>query len=171
MNMRVQNPIERRRVADSECRQIDRTDPHFGSWLKQYTKDNPSSWLGSGKKHKYWLVPVGLAEDAIDVLAKGEDHRFLASCYRLDGSEEYLSVLVIAPPPTEWQLMWRAVWGAVALRLFWLVFKMSDFWFKWGVKRCPNCFSKDLYPFTYESPDEAPSHYCNGCNTIWPPRA
>lgn len=165
--MKVSDSKERCRIVKAECQKIERSDSHFGPWLKDYVKENRRSWLGSGKSHQYWLVPIDLVEDAIDVLAEGHDHCFLHMCYQRAGSDEYLSVLAVAPLPTALDSMWQSLFQA----LFMLWLKSTDFWFKWGVNRCPQCGSYDLHAFTYMSPDEPQSHYCNGCNTIWPPRA
>lgn len=166
MNMRVLDSVERRQVVNKECRLIDRSNTRFAAWLKEYLAGNPSSWLGKGKKHTYWLVPISLVEDAIDVLAQGTDHCMLAQCYRPEGEDEDVGVLAIAPAPTPLQTLQSQVLGFLYALFIW----MSDFWFHWGRCRCPNCFSTELHPFTFASEDEPASHYCNGCNTIWPPR-
>lgn len=166
MNMQVENPVERRQVLEKECRLIHRSNAHFAAWLKDYLASNPSDWLGEGGKHSYWLVPEPLAEDSMKVLASGTDHCFLATSYLPEQESEYFWVLAIAPEPTWWQILLRKIMGV----LYILFILLTDFWFHWGRDRCPNCFSTELHPFTFTGDDEAPSHFCNGCNTIWPPR-
>ena len=167
MNMRYSDPAEQKKVVLEYCQQITPSDENFAPWLEAYIEENPRTWLGNGKEIDYWLVPTYLTEDAIAVIPGKRDHAFLRTTY----TEEYLGVLAIKPEPS-WLMSKLA---DIALTCFsvgyLLVVKASDFMFKWGEKTCPTCLSTDLLPFTFESSDEVPHHYCNGCNTVWTPRS
>jgi hypothetical protein len=190
MNMRVSDPIKRQEIVHELCERVELDDPTFGPWLSNYLRENPSSWLGKGRKHEYWLVPIELVEDAISVIPAGRDHCMLNTVHRRislesirlrygdlniafrersDGKHSW-GVLAIAPVPSRPAVVASQTCGFVITVLRSVFILLLDPILKWGRKTCPQCFSRDLHAFTFASADERPSHYCNGCNTIWPPR-
>ncbi len=147
----------------NDCRKLEQSDPEFAAWLAKYVSDNRNGWLGNGKKHEYWAVALDLVgEGAHEIIAdEGRDCCYLNQC--LNDSE---AVLAVAPMRNPLVVKAQAILVVVIL----IAMALVDPIFKWGKKTCPQCFGRDLHPFTCESADEPPHYFCNGCNTTWPPR-
>ena len=50
------------------------------------------------------------------------------------------------------------------------LFKLLDAVFAFGVKTCPQCFSRQMVTVSMNAAHPHPMKYCNGCNTLWPER-
>jgi hypothetical protein len=148
------------------CRKLSHSDPVFAAWLATYVAARPISWLGKGKgkKHEYWAVPLDKMKQGVHgTLAGGLDRCYLGACLNDDEA-----VLAIAPAcvPHPLKAKIQTLLRDVAL----IAMRWSDVIFKWGEKTCPGCFSRKLSLFKVAEENEPPHFYCNGCNTIWPPR-
>ncbi len=169
MNNRTSNHGQDESIS-SECKRVFENDPEFGQWLKAYIKNYPSTYIRCGWGLEYWLVPLSNMAEASEAIAGTRPNEFCSLCYKPESSNDYFSVLVIGAQPSPLVAKLRSLLANGSSVLLSLGLSLSDFKFKWGIKTCPNCFSKHLSPFTIESDDELPHHYCSGCNTIWPPR-
>jgi hypothetical protein len=148
----------------ARCRKLDTADVTFAAWLKTYISRD-RGFLGNGKNHEYWAVPQEwVCQGVHNVLSDGRRCAYLAACP--SGNEEsVLAVERVKAPPHPLAVRARAF----GLLMIFIGMRLLDPIFKWGKKTCPQCFSRQLFKFSVGS--TSPSYYCNGCNTIWPPRS
>ncbi len=145
-------------------RRLDPREPTFAAWLAKYKREHGSGW--TGRRFEYWAVPMDAQmNNEWTKIAPGRNVCFLATVL-----DDDTSVLSVAPIPSASRVLFETAVQKTLGFLFALSMPLLDPICKWGVKTCPACFSKDLHPFQVESDEEVPHHYCNGCNTIWPPR-
>jgi hypothetical protein len=147
------------------CRLLDRRQDEFAAWLAKYVTDySARTWVS--RRHEYWAVPMDLVMNGEWKVLSGERD----ACFLGRVMEDDNAVLSIAPEPT-WQERKLAAAAEFTGRMALAAMPLVDFMMRWGERTCPACFSRQLAPFTVSSNEcERPSHFCNGCNTIWPPR-
>ena len=95
--MLITNSTARLTVVTDRCEKVSADHEEFHTWLKQYLESRESA-LNEFNESEYWLVPIELMEDAIDILVKGRAHCYCATAFTRATDESEFAVLAIACP-------------------------------------------------------------------------
>lgn len=178
MTLKFADLAERCEQVETHCRPVSAVDMHFQKWLRLYIQSRPPGLPSFPHGCEYWLVPAELTEDAVNILSRQDrqcmylSSRYMpqTACGSTSCPDGRYGVLLRMPKKPWIVASLELLKGRLISHMYPIILWATEPFCRWGIKTCPNCFSQNMTPFTFESAEEPPHHYCGACNSTWSPR-